>query len=220
LLQGARVVVASRRNARNLLGRATAVCGGKVQRQSGTALPVALVSAFLTASLTMAPEPFFINDTYVTYTRKCVVFPAQDLEPRVIDMTIRTVTQKDTCEACCYSRTVDLLDTYGSEHRKTRTYTRPPPTGPDRYMVHYNMSPRLPLNRCVARVLDIDPDTNNVGSKPFWRGDVVAMKFELQSERSSYIDCHDADSSAIGVLEEMLRDAYYEGLLEQELIFG
>jgi hypothetical protein len=173
---------------------------------------------FLTASLTMTPQPLFIDDSYVTYTRKCVVFPAHGSEPHIVNKTIRTVTEEDTSQVSCYNRTVDLLGTYGSEYRKMRVRNfAPSPPIPGQYMLFYNMSPQLPLNRCVARLLDIDPNTNNVGSKLFWRGDVIAMKFEKRSENSSYITCHDADSSAIGHLGDILRDAYSEGNLEREL---
>ena len=161
----------------------------------------------------MALEPAFIGDSNVTYTRKCIVFPAQKSEPDVVDMTIRTVTEEDTYRVSSYSRTVDLLGTYGSEYRKARMY--PLSLAHDRYVLYYNMSLRLPLNRCIARLLDLD--ANNIGSGLFWRGDAVAMKFERESEYSYHIDCHDADSSAIGDLEDMLRDAYSEGILEEAL---
>ena len=162
----------------------------------------------------MPPKSFFYYEPLVTFTRKCVVFPAQGSEPQIVDMTIRTVTTEDTRNVCSFDRTVDLLATYGSEYRKTRTV----PMGYfDNYLLHYNMSPKLPLNRCIARILDIDPDASNIESELFWRGDAVAMKFESATLYSRCVNCYDTDSSAIGNLQEMLRNEYSTGILEQQL---
>lgn len=175
-----------------------------------------LCDALGSRSLHMALTPACINDSYVTYTRKCVVFPAHGSEPRVVDKTFRTITEEDISNVRRYNRPADLLDIYGSEYRKIRAHClKSSALIPDEYVFYYNMSPKLPLNRCVARLLDIDPDTDNIGL--FWRGDVVAIKHEPQSEYSSYGDCHGTDASAIGELENMLRDAYSGGILEQDL---
>ena len=75
------------------------------------------------------------------------------------------------------------------------------------------MSPKLPLNRCVARI--VGENLDNLGSQLFWRGDVVVMKFESQDD--FHIDCQDADTSVISELEQILKDAYFKGMLEREL---
>src|SRR3981189_3219893 len=100
------------------------------------------------------PRPNFINDSYITYVRKCLVFPSDALEPRFVDMTIRTATQDDITNARMYSRTVDLTATYGNEYRKMRlwSFSQSPGEGiTGDYLLYFNMSPKLPLNRCVAR---------------------------------------------------------------------
>ena len=75
------------------------------------------------------------------------------------------------------------------------------------------MSPKLPLNRCVARI--VNPNTDNLKSKLFWRGDVEMMRYESQDD--IYINCQNADVSSTGALKEMLRDAYMMGRLQREL---
>jgi hypothetical protein len=77
------------------------------------------------------------------------------------------------------------------------------------------MSPKLPLNRCIARIIGVDP--NELGSELFWRGDVVGMKFEPESEHSFMVQCYDADASAIVALGNSLVDDYGAGKLEKEL---
>jgi hypothetical protein len=83
-----------------------------------------------------------------------------------------------------------------------------------KYLLYYNMSPKLPLNRCIARIIGVDP--NELEPELFWRGDVVGMKFAPES-RYPIIQCYDADASAIVALGNALVDDYGEGKLEQEL---
>jgi len=164
----------------------------------------------------MSPEPAFLKDTYIVLTRTCIVFPADGSKPRVADMIIRTVTTEDTNNAKIFNRTVDLLASYRSEYRKMRSW---PFTHfghshmLTKHLVYFNMSPKLPLNRCVARIIGLNPD--NLGSELFWRGDVVVM--EYKSQDGIFIDCQNANASEIIKLEEYLKDAYYEGRLEREL---
>jgi hypothetical protein len=164
----------------------------------------------------MSPESAFLNDTYIVLTRKCIVFPADDSKPRISDMIIRTVTTEDISNAKIFNRTVDLLASYGCEYRKMRSwpFTQSGQSHiPSKYLLYFNMSPKLPLNRCVARIIGLNPD--NLGSELFWRGDVVVMEYKSQDE--IFIDCQNANASAIIKSEEYLRDAYYEGWLEKEL---
>jgi len=166
----------------------------------------------------MATEPKFRDDSYVKYTRKCIVFPAEGSEPRIVDMTIRTVIQGDISEVSLYNRTVDLLGLYGSEYRKLHVQDLSLSEWraiPGKYLLYYNMSPKLPLNRCIARIIGVDP--NKLGAELFWRGDVVGMKFEPESEHSPIVQCYDADASAIVALGNALVDDYTEGKLERVL---
>ena len=158
----------------------------------------------------MSSKPAFRDDIYESYTRKCLVLPSEGSEPRLVDMTIRTTTQDDISRI--YSRTLDLRVSYGIEYRKTRVW---PASNviPGKHLLYFNMSPKLPLNRCLARILYTNPD--NLESKLFWRGDVVMMRYESQDD--IYINCQNADVSSTGALEEMLRDAYMTGCLEREL---
>lgn len=160
----------------------------------------------------MSPEPAFLDDIYETYIRKCLVLPSDGSEPRLVDMTVRSATQDDITNFKLYSRTLDLLVPYGNEYRKTRVWPVPD-VNPGKHLLYFNMSPKLPLNRCVARIVDANPD--DLKSKLFWRGDVVMMKYESQDE--IYINCQNADVSSTDDLEEVLRDAYMTGRLEEEL---
>jgi hypothetical protein len=160
----------------------------------------------------MPPEPAFLDDSYVRYVRKCLVLPYDGSEPRLVDMTIRTATEEDISNAKLYNRTVDLLVPYGNEYRKTRVW--PVPEGVlGKHVLYFNMSPKLPLNRCVARIVGVDPD--ELGSRLFWRGDVVVMRFESQDD--IYINCQNADISLMSALGVILKDAYMRGHLEREL---
>jgi hypothetical protein len=168
----------------------------------------------------MATEPMFRDDSYVIHNSKCIVFPAEGSEPRIVDMTIRTVVQGDITQVSLYNRTVDLLGLYGSEYRKLRARNLSLSDSewhaiPDKYLLYYNMSPKLPLNRCIARIIGVDP--NKLGSELFWRGDVVGMKFEPESKHSPIVQCYDADASAIVALGDALVDDYREGKLERAL---
>lgn len=160
----------------------------------------------------MPPKPLFRDDPYVSFTRKCLVFPSEGSEPRLVDMPIRTVTHDDISRICFCNRTVDLAVLYGNEHHKTRVW-RSPEYVLCKYLLYFNMSPKLPVNRCVARIADVDPD--GVGSRLFWRGDVVVMKYEPLDE--IFIDCQNADISLNSDSEDTLRDVYMTGRLEQEL---
>lgn len=161
----------------------------------------------------------FRDDSYIKYTRKCIVFPAEGSEPRIVDMTIRTVIENDINNVSLYNRTVDLLGLYGSEYRKLQVRDLSSSKWhaiPGKYLLYYNMSPKLPLNRCIARIIGVDP--NNLESELFWRGDVVGMKFEPESEYSPIVQCYDADASAIVALGDVLVDDYREGKLELGLL--
>ena len=83
-----------------------------------------------------------------------------------------------------------------------------------KYLVYYNMSPKLPPNRCIARIVGTNADA--LGQRLFWRGDVVAIKFESQDDL--FVNFLDADHTGMPRdLELMLRDAYRKGSLEREL---
>ena len=160
----------------------------------------------------MPPEPAFRNDSYDSFTRKCLVLPSDGSEPRLVDMNVRTVTLDDTSRIQVYNRTVDPLILYGNEYRKTRVWSVPQGVL-GKHVLYFNMSPKLPVNCCVARIVGVDPD--ELFSKLFWRGDVIVMRFESLDD--IYINCQNADMSLTNDLELFLRDAYMRGFLEREL---
>ncbi|KAF7343031.1 Zf-MYND domain containing protein [Mycena venus] len=42
------------------------------------------------------------------------------------------------------------------------------------YELYHNISPKLPINLCMARLVGVDP--KRPGQRPLWRGDVVVVK--------------------------------------------
>ena len=156
----------------------------------------------------MAPKHVSLDSTHI---RKCIVFPAEGSEPRLVNMTTRLSTNEDVVDARLHRRTVDLRATYGSEYLKMRVWAFIEYV-PGKYMFYLNMSPKLPLNRCVARI--VGENLDNLESQLFWRGDVVVMKF---NGIGNDLDSQDADTSVISGLEYILKDAYLKGMLASEL---
>ncbi|KAK0244677.1 hypothetical protein EDD85DRAFT_932713, partial [Armillaria nabsnona] len=59
------------------------------------------------------------------------------------------------------------------------------------YHLYYNVSPRLPVNFAMTRVVGVDPKRPN--SRPMWKGDVVIVKMleerEINGSKSmTYLD--------------------------------
>jgi hypothetical protein len=141
----------------------------------------------------MPAAPAFINDKLELVSRKCVVFPADGSETRLVHMVVRTVTTEDITSLKLHSRCVDLISTFGDEHRKTQVSTYKG-THDGTYLLFYNLSLALPINLNVARDIGVSPSHLKSKKRMFWRGDVVAMKVRPESEMKSFIiESLDAD---------------------------
>jgi hypothetical protein len=170
----------------------------------------------------MPAEPLFLNDKLETLVRKCIVFPADSSEARIVHMIARTVTDEDDILSLkMHSRCVDLASTFGDDYRKTQVmvYNGVPDGIQGTYLFFYNQSPNLPINLSVAHVIGVTPSHLKTKKRLFWRGDVVAMKVKPESELIDFIvESLDADLFELSRLEEFLREKYQVGELESLLV--
>jgi hypothetical protein len=165
----------------------------------------------------MAVDPVFRNDKLEVQVRKCIVFPADGSETRIVHMNARTVIGKDITS---YSRSLDMTSAFGDDCRKMRVAAhRSARNGvQSTYLFFYNLSPNLPINLNVAHLIGVTPSHLKIKKRLFWRGDVVAMKVQPESERIDFIiESMDADLLELGSLEEFLRERYQEGVFERLL---
>ncbi|KAF9473292.1 hypothetical protein BDN70DRAFT_925241 [Pholiota conissans] len=165
----------------------------------------------------MVPEPLFKDDKFERLFRKCIVFPAYGSRTRLADMIVRTVTVDDITSLQMHSRCIDITTTFGESARKTRVMTHQAARG-RMYIFFYNMSSNLPLNLNIARMIGVTQSGLKAEKRLFWRGDVVAMLAQPESERFNFVvESLDADLSELNSLEEFFREKYFEGFLERAL---
>jgi len=170
----------------------------------------------------MPAEPRFIDDKLEILVRKCIVFPADGSETRLVHMVTRTVTLEDISPLGGYSRCVDMASTFGDEYRKIRVLAHKISRDGVQsvYLFFYNLSPNLPINLNVARVIGVTPSHLKNKKQLFWRGDVVAMKVQPESEMIYFmVETLDAGLFDLNPLEEVFRQEYQDGSLERLLYF-
>ena len=156
-------------------------------------------------------KPFFIadGDTISYEAHTCIVFTADGSGPQLKPMVTRSVAMEDNPALQCFNRCVDLATTYGSEVRKTRSrYTE------ETFLVFYNLSPRLPVNRTLARLVDF---SLNDTSQLFWRGDVVVMKGDFSDD--PHVRCLDASTDDIPRVQDFFLEGYSRGHFENDLVW-
>lgn len=169
----------------------------------------------------MPAKPVYRNDKLENLVRKCIVFPADGSETRVVHMITRTVTNEDIDSLSLYSRCVDMASTFGDSYRKTRVMPHSARDGVQNiYLFFYNLSPNLPTNVNVAHLIGVTPSHLKTRKRLFWRGDVVAMKVKPESERVHFIvESLEADLVDLMFLEEFFREEYQDGFLERNLVY-
>ncbi|KAF8813436.1 hypothetical protein BYT27DRAFT_7220388 [Phlegmacium glaucopus] len=148
----------------------------------------------------MPAEPFFLNNKLENLVQKCIIFPADGSETRIVHMIARTVTREDAdiTLLSLHSRCVDMASTFGDEYHNMRVmaYRGAQDGVQSTYLFFYNLSPNLPINLNVAHLIGVQP----------------------QSEQMNFIvKSLDADLSALRLLEEFLREEYQEGSLDLQL---
>lgn len=172
------------------------------------------------------PECIFEGDKFEKYLRKCIVFPADGSATQTKLMVVETMTiAQDITALRLYSRCVDLSSTFGAEHRNLQTRATPLSVSVSNiahaYLFFYNCSLRLPINLNVAELVGVSASHLKTKKRLFWRGNIVVMKVQRMPELYGYsrVEPLDADLSALGALEELLRVKHQEGFLEQELYY-
>jgi hypothetical protein len=169
----------------------------------------------------MPASPVFLNDKLESLVRKCIVFPADGSETRIVHMIARTVTDEDDVTSLrLHSRCVDLASTFGDDYRKTQVLVHKDSQDgiQSTYLLFYNLSPNLPVNLNVARVTGVTPSHLKAKKRLFWRGDVVAMKVKPKSDMvEALVESMDADLLELSGLEQFLREGYQVGEFERFL---
>jgi len=157
------------------------------------------------------------NDKFETLVRKCIVFPADDSQTRIVHMLAQTVAVEDITSLGSHSRYFDMISTFGASYRTTRVMAhRSALDGLQiTYLFFYNLSPNLPININIANIIGETPSDLDKKKRLFWRGDVVAMKVQPKGEQLNFhVESLDADLFELRPLEEFLREFYQEGVHE------
>ncbi|KAJ7088529.1 hypothetical protein B0H15DRAFT_982340 [Mycena belliarum] len=121
-----------------------------------------------------------MRDPGETIVRNVLLFPANGGTPAITPMTFSEAgSRSNPCGF--YMVNVDLRGLYGEDNMYA---TRKEPCdiidersdggAGGKYDLFHNISPALPINVAMARLVDVDPE--KPGKRPLWRGDVVVVK--------------------------------------------
>lgn len=163
------------------------------------------------------------RDPRAAIIRKVFLFPANGDEPHIIDMEFNEAGAKHPYGH--YTTAVDLRAFYGNQMRATRIQMLAVDDQPDErdegeYIIYYNLSLKLPLNRVMARIAGFDPE--RPGPKLTWRGNVVAVKSPepLIPGGGAHMDYVDVRPSVQGLLVQFIKTWYrskgWENMLKEE----
>jgi len=107
------------------------------------------------------------------------LYPVDGGEPRITPMTFNEEgSEANPCGF--YTVNVDLRGLYGecnmhaTRERSWDITNQPDKITDGEYLVFHNISPKLPINATMARLVGVDP--KKPGGRPLWRGDVVVVK--------------------------------------------
>ncbi|KAJ7467868.1 hypothetical protein B0H11DRAFT_2046692 [Mycena galericulata] len=120
-----------------------------------------------------------LRDPHETIVRNVLIIPADGGEPRITPMTFSEEGARANPHAF-YTIGVDLRGLYGERNmHATRTKGGDVTNQPEKivegeYDLFFNISPKLPANVTMARIVGADP--KRPGDRPLWRGDVVLVK--------------------------------------------
>ena len=158
------------------------------------------------------------NDKFEILVRKCIVFPADGSETRLVHMLAQTVAVEDITSLGSHSRYFDMISTFGASYRTTRVMAHQSALDGLQitYLFFYNLSHNLPININIANIIGETPSDLDKKKRLFWRGDVVvAMKVQPKGEQLNFhVESLDADLFELRPLEEFLREFYQEGVHE------
>ncbi|KAJ6630348.1 hypothetical protein B0H10DRAFT_1984286 [Mycena sp. CBHHK59/15] len=120
-----------------------------------------------------------LRDPRESIVRNVLLYPADGSEPRITSMTFSVEGSRSNPYGL-FTINVDLRGVYG-EGNMHATMSKPwhiveqPDKNLDgEYDAFHNISPRLPINASMARLVGVDP--KKPGPRPMWRGDVVVVK--------------------------------------------
>ncbi|KAJ7171518.1 hypothetical protein C8R46DRAFT_1217079 [Mycena filopes] len=119
-----------------------------------------------------------MRDPHETIVRNVLIFPADGSEPHIIPMTFSEAGAKANPYGF-YTVNVDLRGLYGKRNMHAVRVFGPIPDEQAKitngeYSLFHNISPKLPINASMARIVGVDP--RKPGKRPMWRGDVVVIK--------------------------------------------
>ncbi|KAJ6553354.1 hypothetical protein B0H19DRAFT_1263740 [Mycena capillaripes] len=121
--------------------------------------------ASMTAQL-RDPDPAIVRDV--------IFYPADGGTPCI---TPRQFSAKEAARTCPASGDLDPCRLFGAQNmlatrEKSCTWGQAP--NQKAYTMYWNMSPELPVNLAIARVMGADP--HNLGERLLWRGDALAVR--------------------------------------------
>lgn len=174
-----------------------------------------------------------MRDPHETIVRNVLIFPADGSEPRISPMTFSEAGAKSNPRGL-YTVNVDLQSLYGNRNmHATRSHgwdmmnQETEVTNGD-YILFHNISPKLPVNITMARIVGVDP--KRPGQRPLWRGDVVVVKTSewpepIPMSAGAHMDYLDVPPQALKPIISILIPAWYKSdqwrdLLENEREFS
>lgn len=147
----------------------------------------------------------------------CIIFPADGSEIRRVEITTGDITVGEITAMASYGRCTDATSTFNDESRKARMImARDSAQGA--HLVFYNLSPNLPINLNVARIIGLTSSHLKLKKRLFWRGDVATMKVQPEGEQLNFIvENSDTDLPDLRPLEKFFRRMYQAGAFERLL---
>ncbi|KAJ7907956.1 hypothetical protein B0H13DRAFT_2331819 [Mycena leptocephala] len=115
-----------------------------------------------------------VRDPFETIVRDVILYPADGGQPRIIPMTFSEEGSRAD-PVGIYTIGLDVRGIYGEENMfATRRWTQAN-EGDDKFVFYHNISPNLPVNATMARLLGVNADPDIPGCHLMWRGDVVLV---------------------------------------------
>ncbi|KAJ7450819.1 hypothetical protein FB451DRAFT_716262 [Mycena latifolia] len=174
-----------------------------------------------------------LRDPHEAIVRDVLIFPADGGDPRISPMTFNEAGAKANPYGF-YTINVDLRGLYGQRNmHATRQKGWDVTNQPDKivegeYDLFHNVSPKLPVNATMARLVGVDP--KKPGKRPLWRGDVVVVKTSqwpapIAVGAGAHMDYLDVPPQAIKLFSSLSIPAWYNSdhwrdFLEEEKKFS
>lgn len=159
-----------------------------------------------------------VRDPHEAIVRNVILYPADGGEPRITPMTFNKEGAKANPYSF-YTIHVDLRGLYGQHNmHATRHHMIDLENQPDKstegdYDLFHNISPKLPINASMARLVGVDP--KRPGQRPLWRGDVVVVKRQewpvpLVPGGGLHMDYVDTPPPALDLFSSIFIPQYYK----------